>query len=326
MAKATQEAKWGIVSTIKAPAAAILDFAAYHLEHGAHRLFLYLDAPCPEARPLLKAHPKIRIFDCDDASWQQRRKKTGKPEKHQVRQSLNATRAYRRQSDGLDWLTHIDVDEFLWASRPIGEILSALPQTSLSARARPIEALSGDGSAFKGYIPNGPDHATIVGRLYPRFGAHLKSGFLSHTQGKIFVRTGLPRLSFRIHNVFQKPADGAHSIENPGICELDDIDLCHLHAPDWQHWLDHYRFRLAQGSYRAELSPAFPHSRGGLSKHDLLCAIEASEGEAGLRAFYDEVCNDSPDLRARLTTEGLLRIHNLDLSACRRKHFPDFTA
>ncbi len=192
MAKVTARggAKWGIVSTIKAPAEAILNFAAYHLEAGAHRLFLYLDAPCPEARPLLKAHPKLRVFDCDDASWQHRRK-GGKPEKHQVRQSLNATRAYRRQANDLDWLAHIDVDEFLWAKSPIADILSPLPETSLCARSRPIEALAGDGTAFKGYIPGGPDRGAIVARLYPRYGEHMNGGFLSHVQGKIFVRTAL---------------------------------------------------------------------------------------------------------------------------------------
>jgi hypothetical protein len=324
MAEAAQQVKWGIVSTIKAPAEAILNFAAYHLEAGAHRLFLYLDAPCPEARPLLKAHPKIRIFDCDDASWQQRRKKSGKPKKHQVRQSLNATRAYRRQAGDLDWLAHIDVDEFLWADRPIAEILGSLPAETHGARARPIEALDGDGTAFKGYIPSGPEQGATVGRIYPQYGGHIKGGFLSHLQGKIFVRTGLPGLTLRIHNMFQKDPAGGKDIENPGVQELPEIDLCHFHAPNWQHWLQHYRYRLEQGSYRASLKPARPRDMGVLSKHELIMGIETEEGEAGLRAFYDEICKDTPELRARLTAEGLLRIRDLDLEACRGKHFPSF--
>ena len=35
--------RWGIVSTIKASEREILDFAAYHLELGAHRLYLYIN-------------------------------------------------------------------------------------------------------------------------------------------------------------------------------------------------------------------------------------------------------------------------------------------
>lgn len=317
-------AKWGIVATIKAPAQDILDFAAYHLEAGAHRLFLYLDAPCPRARPLLKAHPKIRVFDCDDASWQ-RRRKGGKPAKHQVRQSLNATRAYRRQAADLDWLAHIDVDEFLWANSSIGTLLAALPQTTLAARARPIEALAGDATAFKGHIPKGPERGTIVGRLYPRYGEHMRGGFLSHVQGKIFVRTGLPDISFRIHNFFQDAGKSPEDrLENPATTELPALELCHLHARDWPHWLAHYRFRLERGSYRADLSPARPRDKDGINLHELLSAIEAEEGEPGLRAFYDEVCGDSPALRQRLEQEGLLRIRMLNRAATRQKHFPSF--
>lgn len=324
MATQNGKAKWGIVSTIKAPAEAILNFAAYHLEAGAHRLFLYLDAPCPAARPLLKAHPKIRVFDCDDASWQHRRK-GGKPEKHQVRQSLNATRAYRRQAGDIDWLAHIDVDEFLWASSPIAEVLYGLPDSSLSARSRPIEALAGDGTAFKGYVPNGPDRGAVVGRLYPRYGEHLNGGFLSHVQGKVFVRTGLPDITLRIHNLFQSTATASGGdIENPGLQELPQVDLCHFHAPDWQHWLAHYRFRLKSGSYRKSLKPARPRDKGGITLHDLMKAIEDEEGTEGLRAFYDEICNDSPALRDRLEKEGLLRVRALQIASARMKHFPQF--
>jgi hypothetical protein len=53
-------------------------------------------------------------------------------------------------------------------------------------------------------------------------------------------------------------------------------------------------------------------------------AIEKKAGTDGLRAFYDEICNDSPALRARLETEGLLRIRALKISSARTKHFPEF--
>lgn len=314
---ATAKDRWGIVSTIKAPPEDILNFAAYHLEAGAHRLFIYLDAPCPKARALLKAHPKIRVFDCDDKSWQQRRK-GGKPAAHQVRQSLNATRAYRRQSGDLMWLTHIDVDEFLWADSTISDILGALPETTICARSRPIEALADGDTAFKGFIPNGPERGAIVGRLYPQYGDHLKGGFLSHVQGKLFVRTGLSDLNFRIHNVYQG------KIENPGSQELPAVDLCHLHATDWKHWQSHYRYRLEKGSYRETLKPARPRDNGGLTMFELLNIIETEDGLNGLRSFFDEVCKDTPALRARLEREGLLRLRALHLTSTRRKHFPDF--
>ena len=294
----------------------VLNFAAYHIEMGAHRLFLYLDAPNPAAHAALKAHPKVRVFTCDDAHW--RRLGINRPVKHQVRQAANATDAYRRKGAEVDWLMHMDVDEFLWPDRPLAEILEALPEAALCARIRPAEALAGDGTLFKGFIPAGPDRAATVARLYPRFGAHVKGGFLSHVAGKLFVRTGLEPLEIRIHNVF-------HGEQmNPGEVALDTTLLLHCHAKSWQDWIAAYRYRLSHGSYRAELAPARPRDAGGLTLHEMLTGIEAAEGEAGLRAFYDELCTASPTLRQMLEAEGLLHRCDLRLAPKRRKQFPIF--
>ncbi|OUS38809.1 glycosyl transferase family 2 [Rhodobacterales bacterium 56_14_T64] len=308
--------RWGLVTTIKAEAADILNFAAYHLEAGAHRLFIYLDAPCPDAMPFLKAHPNIRVTLCDEAYWLKRRKP--RPVKHQARQSLNATRAYSRQAKDVDWLIHIDVDEFLWCEEPLQDVLANLPQDVFCARSRPIESLGGDGTSFKAYVPKAPARNMIVQRLYPRFGDYLKGGFLSHEQGKIFARTGVEDVKFRIHNVFVK------NDTNPNQVELLQVDLCHLHGKDWHDWFSHYRYRLEKGSYRAEMKPNRSREKGGVSLHELMLTIESEEGETGLRAFYDEICADTPDLRARLQDEGLLKNRNLQLVEKRRKHFPNF--
>jgi hypothetical protein len=308
--------RWGLVATIKAEAREILDFAAYHIDAGAHRLFLYLDAPCPEAMPWLKAHPKIRVMVCDEAYWLKRR--NGRPAKHQVRQTMNATRCYKRQAEGLDWLIHMDVDEFLYAEGSVAAQLAALPAAAQCARVRPIEALAGDGSAFKAHIPAGPERQRITARLYPNFGSMVKGGFLSHLQGKVFVRPGMEPASFKIHNFVRGEE------QNPGLADLPGMDLCHFHAKDWDGWLAHYRYRLERGSYRAELAPNRPREQGGVSMHELLQMIEAEQGESGLRAFYDEMCADSPDLRARLQAEGCLRLRQLEIAAKRQKHFPDF--
>ncbi|MDE4133569.1 glycosyltransferase family 2 protein [Phaeobacter sp. QD34_3] len=314
----TSADRWGIVATVKAPAADILNWAAYHIEAGAHRLFIYLDAPCPEARDLLARHPKIRIFDCDEAYWAQRRK-GGKPEKHQVRQTMNATRAYRRQTKGLDWLIHMDVDEFLWSETDLGEVLGALPETAHCARAYPIEALAGgDGTAFKSHIAAGANQLSIAERVYPTYGEYLSGGFLSHSQGKLFVRPGLEQAQFRIHNIYTEQG------ENPGQAILNGVDLCHLHAADWDAWIAHYRYRLEKGAYRSELKPIRPRHQGGVTLHDLLSAIEEDPGTAGLKAFFEEVCADTPALRARLQAEGLLCLRDLQLEDKRQKQFPEF--
>ncbi|MEM7090769.1 MAG: glycosyltransferase family 2 protein, partial [Pseudomonadota bacterium] len=219
--------RWGIVATVKAPAEDLLRFAAYHLDLGAHRVYLFLDEANPPAQAHLKAHPKVRFQVCDDTYWRKVGQK--RPRKHQVRQAVNATRCYARAE--LDWIAHIDVDEFLWAPRPVETVLSGLPQSVQCARVRPLESLDGDGTAFKA-CPVDPAQRDLAARaIYPTFGKLVKGGFLSHVQGKLFVRTGQDGLTLRIHNVYLNGA------ENPGQVELDEIDLCHVHARDWESWL-----------------------------------------------------------------------------------------
>lgn len=305
---------WGIVATIKAPARDILDFAAYHLDLGAHRLYLYLDAPNPEALASLKPHPRLRVITCDAAYW--RKLGPRRPAKHQVRQSANATHAYGRRAE-VDWLIHMDVDEFVWPDAPLADLLGALPPGTLCARIRPMEALAGAAGLFKGFIPPGPRREAIVERLYPTWGSHVKGGFLSHLAGKLFVRTGLGPLTVKIHNVFSGER------MNPGETELDRVALCHCHAKSWEDWIAAFAYRHEKGAYRAELAPNRPRERGGMSLHEVLGLIESEQGEPGLRAFYDEICTASPGLCDRLAAEGLLRHCDLGLDAKRRKHFPE---
>ncbi|MEL7090899.1 MAG: glycosyltransferase family 2 protein [Pseudomonadota bacterium] len=302
---------WGIASTILAPTDQILRFAAYHLELGAHRLHIYLDDSNEAALEALKAHPKVRVRLCDDAFW---RKQGGpRPHKHQARQTLNATHAYSKSND-VDWLIHMDVDEFLVPERPLADLLSDVPEAAAYLRCRPMEALGGgDGTAFKTFIPPGPNRQQRVKALYPTFGAHLRGGFMSHVAGKILVRTGLPDIELRIHNAFQRG-----EMLTGGI-EIQDCTLAHIHAASWDAWRTAFEFRLQRGSYRPDIKPA---SHDGVRMHDLLSGIYADEGEDGLRAFYDEVIGDSPDLRGRLRDQDLLRLITLDTDTPLARHFP----
>jgi hypothetical protein len=60
--------------------------------------------------------------------------------------------------------------------------------------------------------------------------------------------------------------------------------------------------------------------------HDALTDLLAREGEAGLRAFFDEVARDTPALRERLAARGLLVLQDLDLDGALSRHFPDHSA
>lgn len=310
---------WGIVSTIKAPLGAILDFAAHHVALGAHRIYIYLDAPDPPTRAALKAHPKIRVFDCDERHW--KRLGMARPAMHQPRQTANASHCHTRPPE-VDWLIHMDVDEFLWPEgdppRPVAETLAALPADCHCARVRPAEQLAGAPDLFKRFIPAGPERDALVARIYPQFGAHVKGGFLSHLAGKLFLRTGLGPVRVKIHNAY------LGAVMNPGEVELTELILCHAHAKSWEEWRAAYRYRLEQGSYRAGLAPTRPRDQGGMSLHEVFSLIEAEAGEDGLRAFFDELGAVDPAVRRALDEAGLLLHCPLDLATKRRKHFPDF--
>lgn len=310
--------KWGVVATIKAPVDEILDFCAHHLDIGAHRLFIYLDDDNRDAYRLLSDHPKIRPTLTDDTYWKRLGMKRRK--KHQSRQFENARHAYGRAGD-VDWLTHIDVDELLWPLvRSLADQLGDLPPDCLCARIRPVEALAGgdpDLTHFKGYSVKQPKRRDETARIYPTYGAHLNGGFLSHVAGKMIYRTGIEGLKVQIHNVF------VGEQMNPGQQELTGTQLLHLHAKSWEDFIAAFHYRLQKGSYRSELKPNMPREEGGLNLHELFSMIHDEEGEAGLRAFYDEVCTADPALLDRLGAHGHLYGHDLRLSDKRARHFPD---
>jgi hypothetical protein len=303
---------WGVVATIKAPMTDVLRFAAYHLSLGADQVFLYLDDANGQTYDAVKDHPQVTPVLTDAAWWEKRGRR---PDKHQVRQTRNATHCYRRLAK-VDWLAHIDVDEFIVAGKPVSTLLSTLGSDQLCARMRPMEQLSGDPTLFKAFIPAGAARHRLVEKIYPRFGPHLKAGFLSHVAGKLFVRLGQDDLKFRIHNVLRGDE------MNPGEVELGQARIAHAHARDWEGFLKTFQFRLEQGSYRADLAPERARKDGGQTLHELFSDLHAQEGETGLRAFFDEVCAATPRLIAALEAERLLTRVDLQLDAHVQKHFP----
>lgn len=310
---------WGVVATIKAPTVEILNFVAHHLELGATHVWIYLDAANPDAKEQLKPHPQLTVVRTGDNYWQKTRGK--KPSMHQPRQSFNVRHAYNRAKK-VDWLLHIDVDEFLWPDRSITEQLAALPEECLVARVRPAEAMASvDDSGliyFKSFIADSTLRNQIVAETYPKFAPYLKNGFVSHVAGKMFLRTGQKDMAIKIHNVAR------NGRQNPGQVELTDVALLHLHTTSWEHWMQSFAYRHKKGSYRNELGSAIPEEQGGLNLHKLFAHL--AEERNGLQQFYEEVCVATPELREKLESHGLLRRHRLELDAKRLKHFPDFDA
>ncbi|MCE0504253.1 glycosyltransferase family 2 protein [Roseivivax sp. GX 12232] len=310
--------RWGLVTTLKAPLPRALEFAAWHLELGAARLHLYLDDGDPEAARALSAHPRIRVTETGPDYWQS---KGGRPERHQNRQCRNARHANNRAGD-LDWLAHVDVDEFLLPGGPEGsvaETLAALPHSALCARMRPVEALAPTGAPgttrlFKDFHLDQARRQAAAERVFGPWARHLSGGFLSHVAGKLFFRAGTKGLQIRIHNVILEGQ------QNPGEVPLPSLRLGHFHAASWAEFEAAYAFRRDAGSYRAELNPQ-ARGRDALNLHALFARIEGEGGRPALRRFYEEVATASPELTSRLAAEGLLLSREMDLKALVARHF-----
>lgn len=293
--------QWGVVSTIKAPLRQIARFAAWHLELGATAILIYLDDPDPMVAEFLETQRRVRVTQCDDAYWAGKRDRTRRT--HQLRQAFNATRAYRRTR--LDWLAHIDVDEFLLLPRPMSSLMAETPADAPYMRLPPAEMLSQPDPwsgpvHFKLTRKQARQKKSVLPRIYPEFGAYVPEGFLSYTGGKNIARTGLADIRLGIHAVLQKGE------RLPGCHIPSRAYVGHAHAPSWEVFARHLDFRLSHGSYRKK-------EHETMKLQDVLEMTQDTEGEAGLRRFYAEMCEATPDLLARLAAHDMLVTTRLDL-------------
>jgi hypothetical protein len=298
------ELRWGLVTTTIAPLPAVARFAAHHLELGAQALHIYLDAPDPQAAAFLATHPRVHVTQCGPDWWQAIGKE--RPVRHQQRQAHNATRTLHAVAGDLCWLGHFDVDEFLLCRGPVAEALAALPAEAALARVAPAEALArtdGPPRHFKLTHEAAGVQKARLQDIYPTFGLHLQGGFLSHTAGKVFARPGIPETRLGIHALKYRGQDATNHAPAPALL------LAHLHAEQWSQFHDHLAFRLERGSYRKR------SGRPELGQEALLRYLRDEEGETGLRAFFDEVCADTPVLRDRLAAHGMLVAADLDPDA-----------
>ena len=292
--------RWGIVSTLKGPLARIARFVAYHLDLGANRIHIHLDVPDQALADRL-AHPKVRFTQCDDAYWD------GKPNRarstHQMRQVFNATRIYRISQ--LDWLAHIDVDEFLLPPAPLRPLLAAADPHAPFIEMIPAEMLDGDGDPhhFKR-----PVHGAAKRAIYPTFGAHVPGGFISTQSPKLIARTGLDGVRLGIHALRHNGR-----IVRGGTV-IDGLELGHAHAPDFETFQRHMAYRLDKGSYHDR--KGHPNPLG----HLIRALLDDPDPDA-LRAFHREMNGATPDRLDLLARHDMLIARTLDLDAKVARYF-----
>lgn len=117
-------ASWGIVMTVREPAQLVLANLGWHLGTGASEIHVYFDDPDDVCVPMTTPLAEVRATRCDDAHWASVAPSGKRPPTHRRRQGLNANHALAQCQ--VDWLIHLDADEFLLQSRPLGEEMAAV--------------------------------------------------------------------------------------------------------------------------------------------------------------------------------------------------------
>ncbi|WP_157958268.1 glycosyltransferase family 2 protein [Salinicola sp. CR57] len=230
---------WSIVSTVKAHSALIASFVSYHFSVGADFIYLYLDDADENQYDFFSSIPKVHVYRCDRDYWE-RFNGGVRPVDHRIRQVFNANHAIKQCES--EWLTHIDVDEFLWleCSNKISDVLAGSSKDI--CRVRPAE------NFFTSHPTSLRDLFTSSFHLpFPKYRKGRQerkeigewcfscvSGLQGHTYGKVFVRNN-GRFKLNIH--MAKPFSSHDEMEV-------DIKLLHFYSLGYLDWLAKHVRRL----------------------------------------------------------------------------------
>lgn len=233
--------RWGVVAQVREPYALVAAFAAFHLDQGAERIILYFDDPEDPAADALAGQDGIDVIRCDEAHWRNT-PRGSRPESSSRRQIVNFRQAYARSD--LDWLAHLDADEFLDMPRGIGPSLKAFGPGAAWIRLPVAErfwAGSFDGEALFSRCFRQPlASSDAVMQVYGEDETHLMPrGMAGHNLGKFLAspkRDGRPT----IHSVKYRG-----SPEDLPSSEARKAVLFHFEGLTARHWaLKHLRQAL----------------------------------------------------------------------------------
>lgn len=287
---------WGLIATVKAPEEQVLAFVAHHLALGASRIWLYFDDPDDPAFARIAGLPRVTATRCTAWFWAIR---GGRPARHQRRQVHCGRDAQRKCR--LDWLGHIDVDEFLHASYPMAEVLADIPAEVPSVRMESFEAMHNPNlpddiftaRQFRGPLRN--QHLALHPAIFGPAAALVSKGSLAHTLGKSFCRPRVRGLRLDLHVVFLNKVQ-LHPPFHPDLCIL------HFHAQNPVAWRHALPFRLARGAYH------HPPERQ-------LQSYLAGASDEELRRFYKATMTLTPEKTALLQAHDRLVTADLTLRA-----------
>lgn len=310
---AERHPSWAVVATVDEPPALIQAFVAWHLALGAAQIFLYCDRPADPVQKMLAHLPDVTVVPCDMAHWLRVGK--SRPRRHQVRQVRNARDAFARST--ADWLLHCDADEFVWADRSVGEVLSRCAAHT-DCLIVPV--------AERVHLPDAPKDSAFEGAFRRPFREPHKAGLrvfgadydftyrglTGHAQGKAFVRTGRP-LHMSIHRPRPMQTDQTLHFER-AACDM--LELLHFEGLTPTFWT--YKLaRMVHALDKRDGMPPSPHRRR--QAEALIAAPDQAEG------LYTRLKVADGGMQDLLKRHDLWSAPAFDPSAVLEARFPDHT-
>ncbi len=285
-------ATWGVVCTARETPELLAAFAAHHAALGASRIYLYLDEPSPRALELLAVIPAVDVILCDRSYWE--RVNGGvRPRRQERRQVINAHDAFQRCE--VDWLLHIDADEFLSPSRDLSLELAQVPEgidyLHLEMRERVFTGAAPAETIFDGAfrVPfNREPRATRL--LFGPGAGFTDGGFSGQVSGKSIVRVQQGQLLMGIH----RPRVPTSMPREPLLhLQCQSAVVLHFEGLTPAHWMSKItrysrRSRYTEGDLLGEhqkrqIDYLARHNWSFEATHKLHNLLKCVEGEAEAR-------------------------------------------
>lgn len=300
---------WGVVATVKEQRNLLIAFVAYYKSIGADRIYVYLDEDDVQTRDQIGAVPECHVVVADReyflSEWN-----CDRPKSHRRRQRFNATHAYRTAD--VDWLLHVDADEFLMCS-DFGMRLAQCPEDVDTIRVLNGERVFAAGEArstvFDGWMlqPGGLkrwQRKSIFNEDVRRF---THNGFCGHRLGKSATRTGR---EFRL---------GIHAPLRRHVYNQvtsSDLALCHFDGLTALHWmLKLLRYKDAGLNTERNRSSQFRYEQ-------IKYLLEAKNDGRAVERLHDTIRVYDPSTLENLSKRGVAAPIDLDVSGAVSSVFP----
>lgn len=301
--KLDQEPTWGIVMTVDEPSPLVISNVAWHISTGAKEVHLYFDRVNDPVMNIVATLQKVRAVDCNDDYWLS--VSTKRPDAQTKRQFINANDALKHCS--VDWLVHIDADEFLLQNSPIQHELRSLRETSVAlhfdVRERVYTESSSSRSIFDGAFRSRSHFPMSLDRsLFGELNRYLQRGLLSHCAGKTAIPTNQDFL-IGVHSAYK----GRRSSDTraPRLGSRSTV-LLHFDGLTPLHWIA----KLLKYARTTQLHGTSMFSKA--RQYQIAECLECIGSHDSALAFHDKLRLLNQKQKSRLASFDLLHTERFD--------------